>query len=91
VKDQIKQALDNLNYVPEGETRELDDADKVVLENYFEWLRWQNERIEQLEKALENLSTDGIAVEEATHEELCEFIASMKKRINQALGKENEE
>lgn len=86
MKEQIKQALEQAKNAHTITFRLIAENDLKM--NHVEWLRWQNERIEQLEKALEDLSTDGIAVEEATHEELCEFIASVKRKIDQALGKE---
>ena len=66
----------------ENEQREEDNA--ILIANSPTWLRWQNERIEQLEKALEHISN--------TYErELLDYPDTLEECVNvarQALGKE---
>jgi len=69
-------------------TAEKEDAHLIA--NAPEWLRWQNERIEQLEKALKEVRELILITQELRESPSLHHNASTMAiyKINQALGKE---
>ena len=54
MKEEIRKALEEADLLPDN--RELAQIDEHIIGNCYEWLRWQNERIEELERALERIT-----------------------------------